>query len=87
MKQHVRIQAPLEGEAPPTLRTLKRLLHVGPMDSLVGFELEDLGKCFPAVLAAQGLLVLPLIGSLQSSPRRLELQSALWPGSESVSTL
>lgn len=43
------------------------------MDGLMGFELEDLGKCFPAVLAAQRLLVLTLIGSLHSSPRRLEL--------------
>lgn len=53
------------------------------MDSLMGFELEDLGKCFPAVLAAQGLLVVTLTGSLHSSLRRLELESTLQPGSES----
>lgn len=51
----------------------------------MGFELEDLGECFPAVLAAQWLLVLTLIGSLYPSPRRLELEleSTLRSGSES----
>lgn len=49
----------------------------------MGFELEDLGECFPAVLAAQWLLVLTLIGSLYPPPRSLKLESTLRSGNES----
>lgn len=52
----------------------------------MGFELEDLGEGFPAVLAAQQLLVRTLMGSFYPSPRRLELESTLGSGSESWAT-
>lgn len=79
----MRVQAPLDGEAPPTLGTLERLLHVGPVDGLMRFELEDLGEGFPAVPAAQRLLLPPRVGSLRSSWRRPELEGPFGSGSQS----
>lgn len=71
VEQHVRVQASLEGEAPPTLATLERLLRLCPVDGLMRSELEDLGEGFPAGRAAQRLP----IGSLRSSSGRPELES------------
>lgn len=52
------VEAALEGEASATLRAVKGLLCARPVDGLVGFELQQLGEGFPAVFAAQRLLVL-----------------------------
>lgn len=53
MQQHVSVEAPLEGEASAALGAEERLLRVGFVDGLVGFQLQQLGEGFPAVLAAQ----------------------------------
>lgn len=87
MKQHVCIEASLEREASATLRTVEGLLSGGAMDSLVGFELQQLGEGFPAVFAAQRLLVLTLTLLPGSSPRGLELYSTLRSGGVSWVTV
>lgn len=74
MKQHVRIEASLERKASATLRAVEGLLCVGPVDGLVGFELQQLGEGFPAVFAAQRLLVRTLL--LRSTSMRLGLYNA-----------
>lgn len=61
MKQHVSVEAPLEGEASATLRAAERLLCVGPVRSLVGLQVQQLGERLPAESAAQRLLVLVLL--------------------------
>lgn len=73
MKQHVCTEASLERKASATLRAVERLLSARSMDGLVGFELQQLGEGFPAVFAAQRLLVLTLILLLRSGPRGVEL--------------
>lgn len=69
MKQHVCTEASLERKASATLRAVEGLLSARFMDGLVGFELQQLGEGFPAVFAAQRLLVLTLILLLRSGPR------------------
>ena len=51
------VEAALEREASAALRTVEGFLCVGPVDGLVSFELQQLGEGFPAVSAAQRLLV------------------------------
>ena len=59
VQQQVRVQAALEGEAPPTLRTQEGLVR-GSVERLVGLELKELAEGLPAVFAAQlGLVLLP----------------------------
>lgn len=87
MKQHVRIEASLERKASATLRAAEGLLSVGSVDSLVGFELQQLGEGFPAVFAAQRLLVLTPSLLLRSAPSRLELYSTFRSGGVSSVTL
>lgn len=87
MKQYVRIEASLERKASATLRAAEGLLSVGSMDSLVGFELQQLGEGFPAVFAAQRLLVLTPSLLLRSAPSRLELYSTFRSGGASSVTL
>lgn len=80
MKQHVCTEASLERKASATLRAVEGLLSVGSMDSLVGFELQQLGEGSPAVFAAQRLLVLTLILLLRSAPRGVELYGTFTSG-------
>lgn len=87
MKQHVRIEASLERKASATLRAAEGLLSVRSVDSLVGFELQQLGEGFPAVFAAQRLLFLTLSLLLRSAPSRLELYSTFRSGGVSRVTL
>lgn len=54
-------EASLERKASATLRTLEGLFRARPVDGLVGFELQQLGEGFPAVFAAQSLLLLTLL--------------------------
>lgn len=77
MKQHVRIEGSLVREASTTLRAVEGLLGGGSMDSLVGFEQQQLGEAFPAVFAAQRLLVLTLALFPHSALRGLEFPSTL----------
>lgn len=73
VKQHVCIEASLERKPSVTLRTVERLLCVRPMHSLVGFELQQLGEGFPAVFAAQRMLVLTMTVLLHSASMGLGL--------------
>lgn len=54
-------EASLERKASATLRTLEGFFRARPVDGLVGFELQQLGERFPAVFAAQRLLLLTLL--------------------------
>lgn len=83
MKQHVCVEASLERKALVTLGTVERFLCVRSMDGLVGFELLQLGESFPAVFAAQRLLVL----TLRSTSVGLELHNAFGSDSESQVTV
>lgn len=87
MKQHVCIEGSLEREAPTTLRAVEGLLSGGSMDSLVGFEQQQLGEGFPAVFAAQRLLVLTRALFPHSALRGLELHSTLRSGGVSWVTV
>lgn len=58
MKQHVCVEAALEGKPSATLGAVEGLLSARLVDGLVGFELQQLGEGFPAVFAAQRLLTL-----------------------------
>ena len=64
MKQHVSVEAPLEGKASAALRAVEGFLCVGSMDGLVGFELQQLGEGLPAVFAAQRLVPLALCSNV-----------------------
>lgn len=80
VKQLVRVEASLEGEASAALGAVEGLLGVGPVDGLVGLELQQLGEGFAAVFAAQRARTL----SLRSAPPGLwGLCGALGPGGES----
>lgn len=87
MKQQVCIEGSLEREAFSTLRAVEGLLGGGSMDSLVGFEQQQLGEAFPAVFAAQRLLVLTLAPFPRSALRGLELHSTLRSGGVSWVTV
>lgn len=67
MKQHVCVEAALEGKPSATLGAVEGLLSVCLVDDLVGFELQQLGEGFPAVFAAQRLLALTLARLLCST--------------------
>lgn len=73
MKQHVCVEAALERKASATLRAVEGLLCVCPVDGLVGFELQQLAEGFPAVFAAQRLLVLTRTLLLRSASMGLGL--------------
>lgn len=83
MKQHVCAEASLEQKTSATLRAVEGLVCVGPVNSLVGFELQQLGEGFPAVFAAQRLLVLALTLLLRPTTRGLELNRTFRTGSVS----
>ncbi len=87
MKQHVCIEASLERKASATLRAVEGLLCIGPVDGLVGFELQQLGEGFPAVFAAQRLLVLTLTLLLRSAPMGLGLCNTPRSGGVSLVTV
>lgn len=67
MKQHVCVEAALEGKPSATLGAVEGLLSARLVDGLVGFELQQLGEGFPAVFAAQRLLALTLTRLLHSA--------------------
>lgn len=60
VKQHVSVEASLEGKASPALGAVEGFVCIGPMDGLVGFQLQQLTEGLPAQFAAQGLLLLTL---------------------------
>ena len=83
MKQHVSTEASLEREASAALGAVERFLRVRLVDGLVRFELQQLGEGFPAVFAAQRLLVLTLTVLPRSASVGLGLCGALRSGGES----
>lgn len=64
---------------------MEGLLSIRPMDDLVGFELQHLGEGFPAVFAAQRLLVLTLL--LHSTSMGPGLYNTFRSGGESWVTV
>lgn len=66
---------------------MEGLLGIRPVDGLVGFELQQFGKGFPAVFAAQRLLVLTLTLLLCSTSVRLGLYNTFSSGGISWVTI